>query len=577
MKSWIQLPILDWIKTYDKSFFKDDLGAGLTVGIILIPQGMAYAMIAGLEPIHGLYAAIFPLVLYAILGTARQLAVGPVAMDSLIVAAGVSAIAEQGTENYLALATLLALMVGVIQFILGIFRLGFIVNFLSRPVISGFTSAAALMIASSQLKHLLGVNLPQSNFIHEVIMNVIQNIQNVHWITVGVGLGGILIIILLKKYVKKIPAALMVVIVGIVVVWQMNLATQGLKIVGSVPSGLPQFSLPQISANNIVELFPIAITLALIGFMETIAIGKGVQSKHRNYKILPNQELIALSFANISASLSQAYPVTGSFSRTAINDQEGAKTGIASIISAIVVVLTLLFLTPLFYYLPKAVLASIIMVSVFGLIDIKEAKFLWKTDRVDFWMLFATFLGTLLLGIDKGILIGVVLSVVMMIYQTTQPHIAVLGKIPEEPYYRNINRFGNLEERSNALIVRFDARLYFANVNYFKDSLENLIQAKGSDLELLIIDAECINGIDSSGTQAVEELHILCSNLGIRLCFVSVKGPIRDIFQRTGLFEVIGQQNFFMSTHDAITCFDNQNAQPLKDYIFQSNSRKRKH
>ncbi|MCB0618959.1 MAG: solute carrier family 26 protein, partial [Saprospiraceae bacterium] len=472
-------PAFDWITNYRRDDLKGDLSAGLTVGVMLIPQGMAYAMIAGLPPIYGLYASTIPLLIYALLGTSRQLAVGPVAMVSLLTAAGVGALAEGGTEAYLQMAILLALLVGGIQFLLGVFRLGFLVNFLSHPVISGFTSAAALIIGLSQLKHLLGIPLGRSHHIHEILIEAGQRIGELHWPTFLIGLGGIGLILLVKKVSRAIPGPLLAVVFGILAVWLFGLSGEGVKIVGTVPQGLPSFELPAFSWGTTGALMPIALTIALVSFMESIAVAKAIQAKHKNYKVIPNQELIALGLANVGGSFFQAYPTTGGFSRTAVNDQAGARTGLAAIISAALILLTLLFLTPLFYYLPQAILASVIMVAVFGLIDIKEAVHLWHANRTDFFMLIVTFLATLSLGIEQGIGVGVVLSLVMVIFRTTRPHIAVLGKVPGTPYYRNIERFEKVEQRPDLLILRFDAQLYFANVNFFKDTLAELVQRKG--------------------------------------------------------------------------------------------------
>jgi len=386
------IPILSWLPGYGKQELKGDLAAGITVGVMLIPQGMAYAMLAGLPPIYGLYASILPLILYAILGTSRQLAVGPVAMVSLLIAAGVGSIVETGSEEYIQLAILLALMVGAIQLLMGIFRLGFLVNFLSHPVVSGFTSAAALIIGFSQLKHLLGIEIPRSNYIHEILQNAFINIEAINLYALGIGLTAIVIILLIKRLKIRIPGPLVAVVFGILSVWFFGLQNEGVKIVADVPSGLPSFSFPVFNWSQVQALLPIALAISFISFMESIAVAKAIQSKHKNYDIVPNQELIALGIANIGASFLQAFPTTGGFSRTAVNDQTGAKTGMASIISAGLIILTLLFLTSLFYFLPKAILASVIMVAVFGLIDYKEAIHLWKYYRPDFWMLAATFM-----------------------------------------------------------------------------------------------------------------------------------------------------------------------------------------
>ena len=569
------VPILDWLPKYKNKQFRGDIAAGLTVGVMLIPQGMAYAMIAGLPPIYGLYASTIPLILYAILGTSRQLAVGPVAMVSLLTAAGIGAMAEAGTEAYITLAILLALLVGAIQFLLGAFRLGFLVNFLSHPVISGFTSAAALIIGLSQLKHLLGVDLARSHHVHEIIIQAVEQVNNINWVTVLIGVAGIFVIKGVKRINPAIPGPLSAVLFGILAVWIFGLTEMGVKIVGEVPKGLPSLTIPQFNAEQIQTLIPIALAIALVSFMESIAVAKAIQTKHKNYKVEPNQELIALGLANIGGAFFQSYPTTGGFSRTAVNDQTGAKTGMASIFSAVLIILTLLFLTPLFYFLPKAILASVIMVAVFGLIDYKEAIHLWHSNRSDFMMLIVTFIATLALGIEQGIGIGVILSLVMVIYRTTRPHTAELGRIPGSEHYRNVDRFSNLEIRPELLIFRFDAQLYFANVQHFKDSLEEMVAEKGKGLNAILINAASINGLDSSAAHALEEVVEHYAAQGIKTYFSGVRGPVRDALTKAHLIDKIGNQNFFMNVEQAVRHIEQdgklRSNGVYRDYTLQTN------
>ncbi len=571
------IPSIEWLKNYNKADLKGDLSAGLTVGVMLIPQGMAYAMIAGLPPIFGLYASTIPLIIYALFGTSRQLAVGPVAMVSLLTAAGVGVLAEGGTAEYITLAIALALMVGVIQFALGVFRLGFLVNFLSHPVISGFTSAAALIIGLSQLKHLMGVDLDRSSYVHEILLQAVEHVSATHLPTLMVGLGGIAVILLLKRFVKAIPGQLVAVLLGIIVVWGLGLADSGVKIVGDIPQGLPSITAPNLDLSVWQKLMPTALAISIVSFMESIAVAKAIQSKHRNYKVVPNQELISLGLANIFGSIFQSYPTTGGFSRTAVNDQAGAKTGLASIISAGLIVLTLLFLTPLFYYLPKAILASVIMVAVFGLIDLKEPKHLWRSNKTDFVMLVVTFFATLALGIEEGIATGVILSLIMVIYRTTKPHMAVLGKVPGTRVFRNIERFEDLETRDDVLIIRFDADLYFANINYFTEQIEEMIEEHGTEsLRVVVIDAESINHIDSSGVHALEQLITDLKERDIYLYLAAVKGPVRDSLHMGHLIEKIGEHRFFLTKQGALDHIDRvlrgEDSSPrFSEYTLQTN------
>ncbi len=569
------IPALEWLPNYKKAWLSGDLSAGLTVGVMLIPQGMAYAMIAGLPPVYGLYAATVPLLIYGMLGTSRQLAVGPVAMASLLTAAGIGTIAESGTDTYLVLAFTLAFMVGIIRLLLGVLKLGFLVNFLSRPVISGFTSAAALIIGLSQLKHLLGVNLSRSLYIHEILLDAFRQFDAINWVTVAIGVSGIVLIKIVKKLSKVIPSQLVAVVLSILAVWSLGLSDYGVGIVGQVPEGLPTFSMPSFDLTQWQSLLPIALTISLIGFMESIAVAKAVQAKHKDYKVSPNQELIALGAANIGGAFFQAFPVNGGFSRTAVNDQAGAKTPLSSIVSAALIILTLLFLTPLFYYLPQAILASVIMVAVFGLIDFKEPLQLWKSNKSDFWMLLITFFATLAYGIGQGIAVGVGLSLLTVIYRTTKPHLAILGQVPDTNYYRNIDRFGTLKEPEGLLLLRFDAQLYFANTNFIQEKIEDHITRRGNNLEGLILDCSGTNHVDSSGIYALADIIDDCREKGICVYFTGVKGPVRDAFAKGQLTEKIGKENFFMGIEEAVNSHrrnnDCETTTSLSDYALQIN------
>ncbi len=573
------LPILSWLPNYSKNNLKGDISAGLTVGVMLIPQGMAYAYIAGLPPVYGLYAAMVPQIIYAFFGTARQISVGPVAMDSLLVAAGLLVIAEAGSTEYIELAIILALMMGLIQFLFGVFRLGFLVNFLSRPVISGFTYAAALIIALSQLKHLFGISLTNSSLLQDIVMDTFYKISGIHWLTFILGVAGILLVRTVKKMNKRyklsLPGALIVVVFGILAVVVFQLDAQGVKIVKEIPSGLPNVGIGNFHFEKWGKLFPIALTLALIAFMEAISVGKALQAKHKDYEIDPNQELVAIGLANAGGAFFQCYPTTGGFSRSAVNEQAGAKTGVAAFISAGLIMLVLLFLTPLFYYLPQAVLASIIMVAVLGLIDVKYAQNLWKNQKADFMMFLVTFILTLTLGIREGILIGVLLSLALVIYQTTRPHFAELGRLPDTDDYRNVARFPEVVLRENVLIVRYDASLYFANLNHFKDTMQKLMLRKGMQLKYLVLNCESMNSFDSSALEMLIDFHKDLKEKNIEIYFVSMIGPLRDLLHKVGLTQKIGEDHFFLDIQSAIDYFENQDSQRAKrsiKYANQANS-----
>tara|TARA_R100001369_G_scaffold92439_1_gene137556 strand:+ start:1737 stop:3461 length:1725 start_codon:yes stop_codon:yes gene_type:complete len=567
------LPFLDWLPRYNKTLFGKDLVAGITVGIILIPQGMAYAMIAGLPPVYGLYASLFPILTYAFLGTSRQIAVGPVAMDSLLVAAGLGTLAISGVQNYILMALFLSFMVGAFQLIFGFLRMGFLVNFMSRPVISGFTSAAAVIIIFSQLKHLLGADIINSNKFHELVINAFRHLSETNIYDFSIGIIGILIIASFKKWFDRFPAILLVVVLSTLVVYFFNLEAFDVQVVGEVPAGLPSFNVHSFSMEKVRDIWPIALTLAFVGYLEAISIGRAFEEKDNIETIDPNQELIALGASNMVGSFFQSYSVTASFSRSAINYESGAKSTVASVISVVMVALTLLFLTPLFYNLPKAALASIIMVSVFGLIDISYPKKLWYQSRDEFMVLLLTFLITLGVGIVEGILIGVLLSLLLMVYRTSKPHFAVLGSIKGSDYYKNISRFGDeAEVRPDLLIVRFDSQLYFGNSGYFKSELFKFINVKGRSLKAVILNAEAINYIDASASavliNVIEEIH----NRNIEFYIAGATGPIRDIIFKSGIINSLHKEYLFVKIKEAVAYHDDPNNIPsLRERVAHQN------
>jgi sulfate permease, SulP family len=546
------LPFLRWMRSYRRDDLGGDAAAGLTTAVMLIPQGMGYAMLAGLPPIIGLYASLVPLAVYALLGSSRQLAVGPVAMVSLLVVAGVGTIAEPGSVEFIAYALLLALLVGVLQLVMGVARLGFLVNFLSHPVVSGFTSAAALIIGFSQLGHLLGVDIARSSHVHTILGDALGRAGEIHVATLAIGVASIVALVALKRLWPVFPRALAVVAASSLLVWLAGLHGQGVAIVGQVPAGLPAFAVPVLELDAIRALLPVALTIALVGFMESISVAKHFARKHR-YDVDANQELVGLGMANLAGSFFGAYPVTGGFSRTAVNDQAGSRTPMASLITAAVVGATLLMFTPLFYYLPKVVLAAIIMTAVFSLIDAREVVHLWRIKRSDLAMLLVTFAGTLVLGIEEGIVVGVGASLVAFVVRTTRPHVAVLGRLPGTEEYRNLARHPEAEPAPGVLAVRMDAQFYFGNVNFLKETLRDLEAAAGEPLRAVVIDASALNQVDASAIGALEEIHDDYRGRGIELHLANVKGPVSDVLDRAHMIDRLGRHRFHLRVHDAVT------------------------
>ncbi len=544
------LPSFQWLRSYRRGDLKGDLSAGLIVAIMLVPQGMAYAMLAGLPPVMGLYASTFPLIVYALMGSSRHLAVGPVAMISLLVFAEVSSLAEPGSEHFISLVLLLTLLVGAMQLMMGIFRLGFFINFFSHAVISGFTSAAAIIICVSQLGQLLGISIPPHPSVFYLLAEVVTRIGETHWITLLIGGASIGIQLLFKWKTPRFPAPFLTVVAGTLLTCSLRLHETGLRIVGNVPAGLPEFSPPEFSLESVGLLLPSAVTILFVGFMESISVAKWIASKER-YKIDSNQELKGLGLANIVASFLSAYPVTGGFSRTAVNYQAGGRTGLASILTATIILLTLIFLTPLFYHLPQTVLASIVIVAVLGLVDVKEAKHLFKLKKVDGWTLTLTFFATLAMGGVKGILLGMAFSLLVFVWRSAHPHAAELGYLEKEDVFRNIRRYPEAKNYPEVLIVRVDASLYFANMRFLEDLLRKSL-ADRPGVKWVIMDLSGVNDMDAVAIDNLEEIMETYQERGIRFLFAEMKGPVRDLVERAGWQEKYGAQIKYPSIRHAL-------------------------
>ena len=429
--------ITEWLPGYTADTARADAVAGLTVGVMLIPQSMAYAVIAGMPPIYGLYAGLVPLLVYPLFGSSRHLAMGPVAIDMLIVGAGIGALAQAGTEQYVALAILLTAMVGLMQMAMGVMQLGFVANLLSRPVIAGLTSAAALIISSSQLGNLLGMELGRSQYVHVLLWEALQNAANTHLLTLGIGVGCIVLLVGLPRWVPLVPEALVVVVGATLASWFFELDEHGVEIIGGIPTGLPLPSLKawNTSLTELNSLIPVAVTLALVQFMKNISLGRVFAARH-GYTIDANRELVGVGASNFFGSLFQSIPTSGSFSRSAVNDQAGARSPIANIFAALVIALTLLFLTPLFYYLPVPALAAIIIVAGLGLIDVRELQNLFRARRRDGYIALFTATCILFIGLQVGILLGIGASVVIVLFRISRPNVAELGHVPGTRLFR---------------------------------------------------------------------------------------------------------------------------------------------
>lgn len=543
------IPASEWLSHYDKSYINKDLVAGLIVAIMLIPQGMAYAMLAGLPPVYGLYAATIPLIVYALFGTSRHLSVGPVALISILTLSSVSTLAKPGTDEYFALVLLLMVLVGIIQFILGLLRLGFLIHFISHAVMSGFISASAVIIGFSQLNHLLGIKL-ESNHVFSIIGEVINHITEINIFTLTIGLISTIILLAFKHFLPKIPGAIIVVILSMLVVYYGQLHMYGVAIVGEVPKGLPSFSLPMINQESVILLLPFALMISFIGFMESIAMAKVLATKEKE-KINPNQELIGLGLANLIGSFFSAYPVTGSFSRSAVNYESGARTQLSSIFTATFILLTLLFFTSYFYYLPQAVLGAIIVIAVYGLVDVKEVKYLFSVKKVDGWIWVVTFVATITFGVQNGILIGVAFSLLVLIGRSIAPELAELGYVKAEDAYRDITRHPHAKTKKELLIFRADTSLHFANMTFLEEKMNNRI-SENTQVKWIILDFSGVNFIDAVAIYSLEDMIETYKQGNIEFLFVGVKGSVMETLKKAKWKEKYPQKLEYLTIKQAI-------------------------
>ncbi|GAA4474776.1 SulP family inorganic anion transporter [Phytohabitans houttuyneae] len=529
------LPLLGWLPGYRRQTLRHDLVAGLTVAVMLVPQSMAYAALAGMPPVTGLYAAIVPLVVYALLGTSGSLAVGPVAITALMTSAALAPLAGGDPARYAALAGLLALFVGVIQALMGVLRLGVLVNFMSHSVLTGFTSAAAIVIAASQIKDLFGLRAERAETFPEIARSVWHAAATAHGLTILVSAVSVAGLLALRRCTPKLPGPLLVV-AGITVTSAfLGFGNHGVSILTEVPGGLPTPALPTLSISDLTALAPAATAIALVSYMEGIAVAKALAAKSRQ-RVNPNTELVAVGTANVSAGLFQAFPVAGGFSRSAVNFTAGARTPIATLITATVVALTALALTPAFYHLPKAVLAGIVVVAVVGLIDRRAAVAAWRARRSDGLTVALTFTVTLLFGVEPGLAAGVAFSLGVFLWRSARPHIAELGQVPGTDTYRNLARYTGLVTDPTVAIVRVDGPLYFANAQQLEDRLIALAQTR-EGLHAIVIDAGAISDTDADGAHTLTELHHRLTDQNIALHLATVRGPVRDLLDRAGAWQ----------------------------------------
>ena len=538
-------PFLCWIGELGKAeILRADLIAGITVALVLVPQSMAYAQLAGLPAYYGLYASFLPGIVAALFGSSRQLATGPVAVVSLMTASALEPIAHGNLELYIAYAIMLSLMVGIFQMALGLLRLGVLVNFLSHPVVVGFTNAAAIIIGTSQLGKLFGVSVEKAEHTYETVFNtVIEAFQSTHFETMLMALLALGIMIGLKRYLPRVPNVLMAVVITTLLSWGVGFEAMGGKVVGAIPAGLPAMAMPKLDFQVMGQLLSVTVTIAIIGFMEAISIAKAMATRTRQ-RLDANQELVGQGLGNVVSSFSQGYAVSGSFSRSAVNIGAGARTGFSAVVTGVVVGITLLALTPLLYHLPQATLAAVIIMAVINLVKIDPIRHAWKVQRHDAAVAVITFVLTIIWAphLDKGIMVGVLLSLGLFLYRSMAPRIAVLSRDPDGTLRDAEVR--NLETCRNISLIRFDGPLYFANTGYFEDKVLERVALK-PELRYVIIDAEGINEIDATGEEMLHHLVGRLKQVGVELLIARAKKQLWDTFERTNLMERLGRDHVF--------------------------------
>lgn len=530
---------------------KADLVAGITVSLVAIPQSLAYAQLAGVPAYYGLYAALIPAVIGALFGSSNQLSTGPVAMTSLLTAASIAPLAAHGSELFYSYAILLALVSGLFQIAFGVFRVGVLLNFLSNPVLMGFINAAAIIIGLSQLPTLLGIPAPQSEHFLLDISQVLLHIDTAHALSLGFGLTAITLLIGFRKYAPKLPGVLITVVALTWISYAIDYAGLGGRVVGAVPQGLPTLSLPPLDWHATVALLPAGFVIALISFMEAMSSCKVIAIKTRQ-PWDENKELIGQGLAKVAAAFCQSMPVSGSFSRSALNLASDARTPLSSIISAVFVLLTLLFFTSLLFHLPKPVLAAIIMMAVINLINFQSIRNAWRASRDDGVAAIITFLATLAFApnIQNGILTGIILSLSLLLYRMMRPRVAVLG-LHIDTTLRDAVRHNLPPLHPKLGAIRFDGALRFVNVSYFEDALLKL-ERENSEMEYILVQASGINEIDASGIEMLRNLLERFQKSGIKLAFSGLKKQVSDVMDRTGLTQKIGETNIFNTDRQAI-------------------------
>ena len=557
------MPVFDWGRRYDRDAFGNDMVAAVIVTIMLIPQSLAYALLAGLPAETGIYASIAPIMLYAIFGTSRALAVGPVAVVSLMTAAAIGNLAEPSSPQMLTAAITLAFLSGLFLILLGVLRLGFLANFLSHPVIAGFITATGILIAMSQLRHILGISAG-GDTLPELLISLYENLGEINWITLALGAGATAFLFWVRKglmplllstgmrprlagvLTKAGPVA--AVVVTTLVTWGFGLSENSdMHVVGEVPQGLPPLTMPSFSLDLWGTLIGSAVLISVIGFVESVSVAQTLAARKRQ-RIVPDQELIGLGAANVGAAFTGGYPVTGGFARSVVNFDAGAETPAAGAYTAVGLLLAAMLLTPLIYHLPQATLAATIIVAVLSLVDFSILRKTWIYSRADFAAVSATIALTLGFGVEIGVTAGVVLSILIHLYKSSRPHMAIVGRMPGTEHFRNVKRH-SVEIDDTVLNLRVDESLYFANARYLEDQVYDMVASRPG-LKHVVLMCPAVNEIDMSALESLEAINERLKALDVKFHLSEVKGPVMDRLKTCDFLNHLSGK-VFLSQHQA--------------------------
>lgn len=563
--------IPDWLRAYDRRLAGQDALAAAIVSLMLVPQSLAYAMLAGLPPITGLYASILPLLAYALFGSSRTLAVGPVAVISLMTAAALGPLFPAGSADYAGAALLLALLSGALLSLMGLLRMGFVANFLSHPVISGFISASGILIAVGQLRHILGIQA-SGETLPQLLPSLWHSLAGVHLPTLAIGAGSLAFLWWARRWLVPLlvrlgfgaglagqlakTAPVLAMVVAILVVSMLQLEQAGVRVVGAIPQGLPALSLPPLSLELARQLLPAAVLISLVGFVESVSVAQSLAARRRE-RIAPDRELLGLGAANLAAAFSGGMPVTGGFARSVVNQDAGAQSPMAGVLTAAGIALAVLLLTPLLHNLPQAVLSATIVVAVLALVDLRSLLRTWRYAWQDGLAQVATLLGVLLAGVEAGILLGIGLSLLLFLWRTSRPHIAVVGQLPGSEHFRNVERYAVLQSET-VLSLRVDESLYFPNARYLEERIAELVAARPAVRHLVLM-CSGVNLIDASALDSLETIAARLHSAGVQLHLSEVKGPVLDQLKRSDFFQGFAGQ-VFVSQYAALCQLDPQTA-----------------